>query len=332
MSQPDITPNGIVVVDKPSGLTSQAVVSRVKRALGIKKVGHAGTLDPMATGVLVIGVGRATRLLGFLAGHDKRYLATIRLGVATTTDDAEGTWLGEPVDVSGIDEGQVRAAIAAYVGDISQVPSAVSAIKVDGKRAYALVRAGEQVELKSRDVTVSKYDLLDVRRVSFAKSTVPTDAGLSACSVGADAPVETAPAPSQPSITPSTRGFLDLDVDVECSSGTYIRALARDLGRDLGVGGHLTSLRRLRVGAFGIEQSCQLDEASLADLIPMGVAAKQAFPWVQVDAATAQEIHYGRKVQLSITHNPTALLDPDGDLLALYQPGDPARPIAVFVS
>jgi tRNA pseudouridine55 synthase len=275
-------------------MTSQAVVSRVKRALGIKKVGHAGTLDPMATGVLVVGVGRATRLLGFLAGHDKRYQATIRLGVATTTDDAEGTWLGEPVDTSGIDEAQVREAMQAYLGEISQVPSSVSAIKVDGKRAYALVRAGEQVELKSRDVTVSEYELLAIRAADD--------------------------------------GFLDLDVDVECSSGTYIRALARDLGRDLGVGGHLTSLRRLRVGAFGIEQSYPLDDLSLENLVPMGVAAKAAFPWVQVDADREQDVHYGRKIPLDITHNPTALLDPDGDLLALYEPGDPARPVAVFVS
>jgi tRNA pseudouridine55 synthase len=291
--------NGIIVVDKPAGMTSQAVVSRVKRALGVKKVGHAGTLDPMATGVLIVGVGRATRMLGFLAGHDKRYLATIRLGVATTTDDAEGERLAVPVDAAHLDEAQVRAAMVPLTGEISQVPSAVSAIKVDGKRAYALVRAGEQVELKARSVTVSAFDLTDLRAVAFADGS---------------------------------GSFLDLDVAVECSSGTYIRALARDLGHALGVGAHLTSLRRTRVGAFDVAEAVPLEGVSADRLMSMGAAAQRSFSWAQVDESTARQIHFGRPVAIDLHADPTALLAASGELLALYRPGHPAKPVAVFVS
>jgi len=231
--------DGIVVVDKPAGLTSQQVVARIKHRLagewGVRaksvKVGHAGTLDPMATGVLVVGVGRATKLLGDFAGHDKRYESTIRLGQATTTDDAEGEPGGEPRDATRLSGAAIADAMANLTGDIEQVPSSVSAIKVNGKRAYALVRAGQTVELKPRRVNVAVFDTLAVRDVA---------------------------------------PFLDLDVVVECSSGTYVRALARDLGSRLGVGGHLTALRRTRVGAFGLDQAIGLDDVTAGSLTPVG--------------------------------------------------------------
>src|SRR5882757_7314216 len=213
-------PSGLVVVNKPGGLTSHDVVGRLRRLLGTRKIGHAGTLDPMATGVLVLGVERATRLLGHLALDTKAYTATIRLGVATSTDDAEGevTATAEAGALDALDEAEVRAGMAVLTGAIEQVPSSVSAIKVDGKRAYRRVRDGEQVELAARPVTVSEFALDAVRR-------------------GA--------------------GYTDLDVRVECSSGTYVRALARDLGAGLGVGagvgGHLTALRRTRVGPFALD-------------------------------------------------------------------------------
>lgn len=208
--------SGLVVVDKPAGWTSHQVVGRCRRLLGTRKVGHAGTLDPMATGVLVVGVNRATRLLGHLAAHDKTYTATLRLGQATVTDDAEGQVVAA-VGVVGLLPDQVRGAVGQFTGEISQIPSSVSAIKVGGKRAYALIRAGEQVELAARTVTVSRFDVLAVRTALVG-----------------DLPV------------------MDVDIVVDCSSGTYIRALARDLGEQLGVGGHLTALRRTRVGAFDL--------------------------------------------------------------------------------
>src|SRR3954462_13588343 len=195
---------GLLVVDKPSGWTSHDVVGRVRRLAGTRRVGHAGTLDPMATGVLVLGIERATKLLGHLALHDKAYDATIRLGASTVTDDAEGDVL-ETVDASGVSPAEIRSGIAALTGNILQSPSAVSAIKVDGKRSYAWVRAGESVELPPRAVTVSRFDVLAIRRQA---------------------------------------GVIDVDVAVECTTGTYVRALARDLGAGLGVGGHLTALRR----------------------------------------------------------------------------------------
>ncbi|HEY9564692.1 MAG TPA: tRNA pseudouridine(55) synthase TruB, partial [Nocardioides sp.] len=204
--------SGLVVVDKPGGMTSHDVVSRVRRAVGTRKVGHAGTLDPMATGVLVLGVNRATRLLGHLMLTEKTYLATVRLGLSTSTDDAEGETTSTASTVA-ITEEMVLAVVEKYAGDIEQVPTAVSAIKVDGKRAYQRVRDGEQVELKARPVTVHEIAADEFRREG---------------------------------------GFLDFDLRVRCSSGTYIRALARDIGVDLAVGGHLTALRRHSVGDFGL--------------------------------------------------------------------------------
>ncbi len=293
---PGFTPSsdGIVVVDKPAGMTSHTVVARVRRLAGTRKVGHAGTLDPMATGVLVAGLNRATRLLGHLQLADKSYDATIRLGAVTTTDDAEGEVVSTaPVD--GVTEEAIRTAAAAYRGEISQIPSAVSAIKVDGKRAYERVRAGEEVVLKARTVTVSRYDIAGIR---------------------------------------VSDSWIDLDISVDCSSGTYIRALARDLGADLGVGGHLTALRRTRVGSFDLSQAHTLE--SLADdfvWLPIADVAAGTFPRYDADAEQAAAIRTGRPLPgLNLPTGQTAMFDPTGTFLALYEPHGPlAKPTAVFV-
>ena len=284
------TESGLVVVDKPGGMTSHDVVARVRRLAGTRKVGHAGTLDPMATGVLVLGLNRATRLLGHLTLTDKRYDATIRLGVTTTTDDAEGEVVGtHPTDAVTADD--VRRVLASYVGEIDQVPSAVSAIKVDGKRAYARVRAGEDVDLPARRVTVHAIEVtaLDLPEVEIA---------------------------------------------VHCSSGTYIRAIARDLGAALGVGGHLTALRRTAVGPFGLADAHTLD--ALADdlrLTPIAEAARASFPAVDLDEAHAADVRVGRRLDLALDET-TALFAPDGEFLALYREGEDgrARAVAVFTS
>ena len=289
------TASGVLVVDKPSGWTSHQVVGRVRRLLGTRKVGHAGTLDPMATGVLIVGVNRATRLLGHLALHDKSYLATIRLGEATTTDDAEGESLGR-TPAGPLDAATVASAMGPFRGDILQVPSAVSAIKVDGRRAYARVRAGEQVDLKARPVHVSRFDLLALRPVP-----------------GAD--------------------LVDADVVVDCSSGTYVRALARDLGRALGVGGHLTALRRTRIGRYDLTGAIDVTRDDPPPLMSMADAAALSFPVVRLDEAEAVAVGYGRPLAREVPADPTALVGPTGDLLALYRPDDQggSRPVAVLV-
>ncbi|MGW5195482.1 tRNA pseudouridine(55) synthase TruB [Kribbella sp. NPDC004138] len=287
--------DGIVVVDKPAGMTSHTVVARIRRLAGTRKVGHAGTLDPMATGVLVVGLNRATRLLGHLQLADKSYDATIRLGATTTTDDAEGEILTTAA-VDGVTAEAISTAVAAYRGEISQVPSKVSAIKVDGKRAYERVRAGEEVALKARAVTISLYDVLDVR-------------------VGPDG--------------------IDVDVSVDCSSGTYIRALARDLGADLGVGGHLTALRRTRVGSFGLAAAHSLESlAKSFDWLPIADVAAGTFPRFDADEAQSAAIRTGRPLPgLDLEAGQTAMFAPDGTFLALYEPHGPlAKPTAVFVS
>lgn len=283
--------DGLVIVDKPSAVTSHQVVGQLRRLLGIRKVGHAGTLDPMATGVLILGVGRATRLLGQLALHDKRYLATVRLGQRSDTDDAEGTVVGVAT-ASGISARQLVAALDPLLGDILQVPSTVSAIKVDGRRAYARVRAGEEVVLKPRAVTISRLDILATRAVGEC---------------------------------------LDVDIDVECSSGTYIRAIARDLGESLGVGGHLTRLRRTRVGDFGIAEAVVLgDEAP--ELIDMAEIARRSMPTVMLTAEQSAAVRFGKPLGIELTDPLVGLISPGGQLLALYQPrGDQAVPISVLV-
>ncbi len=284
---------GLLIIDKPAGLTSHQVVGRVRRVFGTRKVGHAGTLDPMATGVLIIGLNRATRLLGHLALHDKSYLATIRLGQATNTDDAEGEVTGG-ADASGVTDEQIEATLAGLRGEIMQVPSTVSAIKVDGKRAYARARAGEQVELAARRVTVSSLDVLQTRREG---------------------------------------ALVDLDVEVCCSSGTYVRALARDLGASLGVGGHLTSLRRTRIGRYTLDQAVNLDELTpMTPMLTMAHAAGLSMPVVTVDHAAALDVGFGRSLPITLPAEVTGIVGPDGDLLALYRPeGEVARPIAVLV-
>jgi tRNA pseudouridine55 synthase len=280
---------GLVVVDKPAGLTSHDVVARLRRILRTRKVGHAGTLDPMATGVLVCGVGRGTKLLGHLALDTKAYTATIRLGITTQTDDAEGEVLAT-VDASGVTDAAIAAGMAELTGVIEQVPSTVSAIKVDGKRAYARVRAGEEIVLAARPVTVSRFDLLD-RRGS------------------------------------------DLDVAVECSSGTYVRALARDLGAALGVGGHLTALRRTRVGPFALEHARTLDvlEADPGAVVPLDAAVGLAFPRRDLDAAQATDISHGRPLSAAGMSGTYGVFAPDGRALALVTERDHrARPLVVL--
>ncbi len=285
-------PDGLLVVDKPGGMTSHDVVARVRRALGTRKVGHAGTLDPMATGVLLLGVGRATRLLGHLTLTEKAYDATVRLGVATTTDDAEGEVVATaPADA--LEPARVAAALEEQVGEILQVPTAVSAIKVDGRRAYQRVRDGEQVELAARPVTVHA---LQVREQRVAGEC------------------------------------LDVDVEVRCSSGTYVRAIARDVGRALGVGGHLTALRRTSVGPFGLDVACALDDVAPERLLGMEQAVAAAFATYVLDEEQAVDVGFGRKLTTDLgAAGPVALLAPDGRFLALYeQQGAQARAVAVF--
>jgi tRNA pseudouridine55 synthase len=282
------TASGLVVVDKPAGITSHDVVARVRRLAGTRKVGHAGTLDPMATGVLVLGLNRATRLLGHLTLTDKRYDATIRLGETTTTDDAEGETVASH-STSELTEDDVRAALASFDGEIDQVPSAVSAVKVDGKRAYARVREGEEVDLPSRRVTIHALEVTGVR-------------------------------------------LPELDVTVHCSSGTYIRAIARDLGAALGVGGHLTALRRTSVGPFDLADARSLDQLADAFAVtPIGEAARASFPALDLDDDQASDVRVGRRLDLSLSEV-TALFAPDGEFLALYREGEdgPARAVAVF--
>jgi tRNA pseudouridine55 synthase len=284
-------PGGLVVVDKPAGMTSHDVVARVRRLAGTRKVGHAGTLDPMATGVLVVGIGRATRLLGHLLLTDKTYDATVRLGAATTTDDAEGE-VTTSASAAEVTEDAVCAAVRAFEGEIWQVPSTVSAIKVGGKRAYELARSGEAVELAARQVTVHAIEAGDFRREGE---------------------------------------FLDLHLRVACSSGTYIRAIARDLGAALGVGGHLTALRRTSVGAFTLaEANADLDHLHL---IGLDDAARSSFPSVDLTEDRSVDVRFGRKLALTLPGaGPHALFAPDGEFLALYeQAGDVARAVAVFV-
>jgi len=293
-------PDGVVVVDKPAGWTSHDVVARMRWLAGTRKVGHAGTLDPMATGVLVVGIGRATRLLTYIVGADKEYTATIRLGVSTTTDDAEGETLAV-TDASGVTAQAIAAGVAALTGDIQQVPSAVSAIKVDGQRAYARVRAGEDVELAARPVTVSRFEVHDVRAVD---------------------------------------GVVDIDVTVVVTSGTYVRALARDLGARLGVGGHLTALRRTRVGGYRLDVARTLDElAEVAPDVPIDVvsladSARATFPVRELTPQESVALSYGQRLSAGdddTTTGPTAAIAPDGRLVALVKTrGGAVRPVLVF--
>ena len=284
--------SGILLVDKPQGITSHDVVSRTRKLAGTRKIGHAGTLDPMATGLLVLGMNSSTRLLTFVVGLGKEYFATVRLGQSSDTDDAEGT-LGAPVDASAISDDRIAAGIATLTGDIDQVPSSFSAIKVDGKRAYALARAGEEVELKSRSVTISAFELLDARRVD----------------------------------RPEGGAFVDLDVRVACSSGTYIRALARDLGDSLGVGGHLTALRRSKVGPFDVADAATLENLVVNErLLNPAVVASTLFPSHTLHAQDVVDLVHGKRLTvpgLDGVAGPIAGIGPDGRLVGLLEANGP---------
>jgi tRNA pseudouridine55 synthase len=306
-------PDGLLVVDKPAGWTSHDVVGRARRLCATRKVGHAGTLDPMATGVLVLGIGRATRLLTFLVGCDKDYTATIRLGQTTVTDDAEGE-VTASVPAGHLTQDEVAAAVDALTGDLQQVPSSVSAIKVKGERAYHRVRAGEDVELAARPVTVSRFQVLARRDTSAG----PTD--------GQD----------------PTTSVVDLDVDVTVSSGTYVRALARDLGAMLGVGGHLTALRRTRVGAFTLDgahdlaalgQLLESQGAEAMPVTPLADAARAQFAVRELTVEEATALGYGQRPDSAQPGRaePVAAFAPDGRLVAMLDESGPkARAHVVF--
>jgi tRNA pseudouridine55 synthase len=284
---------GLVVVDKPAGLTSHDVVGRCRRLFGTRKVGHAGTLDPMATGVLVVGIERATKILGLLTAADKGYTATIRLGQTTSTEDAEGELL-QSVSASQVTDGAIEDAVAALRGDIAQIPSSVSAIKVDGKRAYALVRDGHDVELAARPVRIDRFDVVAVRH---------------------DGDVT------------------DVDVAVDCSSGTYIRALARDVGAALGVGGHLIALRRNRVGRFGLDQARTLEQLADAPTLSytLDEACLQAFPHRDLTESEAVDTGHGRPLAPAGIDGLYAAVAPDGRVMALLEDAGPRTRSVVVI-
>jgi tRNA pseudouridine55 synthase len=250
---------GLVLIDKPTGWTSHDVVAKVRKVVGTKKVGHAGTLDPLATGLLVLGIESGTKLLTFLVGADKTYEAVIRLGQQTISDDSESAIIStaSPDEIAELSDEDISREIAKLTGIIMQTPSSVSAIKVAGKRAYDLVRAGEEVELKAREVKIFSFEMLSVTRVS---------------------------------------GFMDVKVRVECSSGTYIRALARDLGNLLGVGGHITALRRTKVGHFDVTEANSIEELGELRLTELATAARQLFPVIELSESEVTDLIHGKRI------------------------------------
>lgn len=281
-------PSALVLIDKQPGWTSHDVVAKLRGILGTRKIGHAGTLDPMATGLLVLGVDGGTKLLQFISGSDKQYIATIRLGAATHTDDAEGEIVSTASAV-GVTLDQIDAEIAKLTGAITQIPSSVSAIKVDGKRAYDLVRDGKEVELKGRSVTVSQF-----KRTSEIRS------------VG---------------------DYLDFDVVVDCSSGTYIRALARDIGDALAVGGHLTMLRRTKIGNFDLVNATEIDQPPVA--IPLREAVLKLFPAIELTSDQARDIVHGKRLEIALEGMVAAMWN--GELLAVLEPaGSQLKSVVVF--
>lgn len=280
--------SGIALIDKQQGFTSHDVVAKLRKLLGTKKIGHAGTLDPMATGLLLLGIGSGTKLMQFLSGLDKTYEATIRLGASTSTDDAEGE-IGQAQDASRISNDALAREIFTLTGNIEQVPSSVSAIKVDGKRAYDLVRAGEEVVLKSRSVTVSRFEVI-----------------------------------GEPSVVGK---YLDINVEVDCSSGTYIRALARDLGDALGVGGHLTALRRTRIGAFDISNASDISQEPT--LVTNVEVLKTLMPEVAISPQQEIDLRHGKRLALEIAGMSCATAN--GRLVAVIEPvGSEAKSAVVF--
>ncbi|MFZ2511703.1 MAG: tRNA pseudouridine(55) synthase TruB [Gordonia sp. (in: high G+C Gram-positive bacteria)] len=281
MADSSIENAGLLVIDKAPDMTSHDVVAKCRKAFGTRRVGHAGTLDPMATGVLVVGIERATKLLGLLSLTTKSYAATIRLGASTATDDAEGEVL-ESADTSGVTQQQIYVAVAELTGDLQQIPAKVSAIKVDGRRAHALVRTGAEFELAARPVTVHRFDVL---------STAHLD------------------------------GFVDVEVEVDCSSGTYIRSLARDLGAALGVGGHLTALRRTAVGPFTLAQARTLEEVIDDPGVSLDIdaAAKLCFPRREISDDEAESISQGRWLEPVGRSEIYTVVDPAGRAIALVE-------------
>lgn len=301
-------PVGLAIVDKPAGYTSHDVVARMRGIARTRRVGHAGTLDPMATGVLVLGLGKATRLLGYLALTEKEYLTTIRLGQTTVTDDAEGEVTAAPgASTHSVSRDALDAGVRALTGALSQVPAKVSAIKINGKRSYTRVREGEDVDIPARPVTVSSFAVHEVREETAGDGT----------------PV------------------LDVDATVVCSSGTYVRALARDLGAGLGVGGHLTALRRTRVGPYGLDRARALDDYERElSVTPIGEAAAAAFPRWDLEARSAELIAHGVRIDMPPSVSaagrgsgrPVAVFDPEGRFLALVEDHHgKAKCVAVFV-
>ncbi|MFJ6836487.1 tRNA pseudouridine(55) synthase TruB [Streptomyces sp. NPDC091209] len=300
MTQKPNTPDGLVIVDKPSGFTSHDVVAKMRGIARTRRVGHAGTLDPMATGVLVLGVEKATKLLGHLALTEKEYLGTIRLGQNTLTDDAEGD-ITSSTDASGVERDAIDAGVAKLTGAIMQVPSKVSAIKINGVRSYKRAREGEEFEIPARPVTISSFAVYDIRD-AVAEDGTPV---------------------------------LDLVVSVVCSSGTYIRAIARDLGADLGVGGHLTALRRTRVGPYKLDSARTLDQLQEElTVMPIAEAAAAAFPRWDVDTKRARLLLNGVRLEMPDEYTgrgTVAVFDAEGQFLALVeeQKGK-AKSLAVF--
>jgi tRNA pseudouridine55 synthase len=291
-------PPSLLLVDKPGGMTSHDVVARARRVLSVRKVGHAGTLDPMATGLLVLGVGAATRLLGYLSGSDKTYDATIRLGQTTVTDDREGE-VTATTSAAAVADDDVRAALAAQVGTLQQVPSSVSAVKVGGKRSYDRVRAGEEFELAARSVTVHR---IDVHRISRP-----------------------------------TPDLVDVEVTVSCSTGTYVRAIARDVGAALGVGGHLTALRRTSSGPFDTGRARPVEEAGAAlaeagsgpGVVGLTDAARAVFPARELTAEEAVAVGHGQRVPATGAPGLHAAVAPDGRLVALIEDAGQVARVAV---
>jgi tRNA pseudouridine(55) synthase len=280
-------PPGLLLVDKAPGMTSHDVVARARRVLSVRRVGHAGTLDPMATGLLILGVGAATRLLGYVGGHDKTYEATIRFGQTTVTDDREGEVLST-TSATHLDDDAIRAALAAQTGPLQQVPSSVSAVKVDGRRSYDRVRAGEAVELAPRSVTVHALEVHRIER--------------------------------------PTADLVDVDVTVACTAGTYIRAIARDSGAALGVGGHLTALRRTVSGPFTVAQAAPVEDAAAAlaagggaGVLGLTEAATLVFPARPVSDEEARALTYGQRIPATGAPGLHAAVDPGGRLFALVE-------------
>ena len=287
--------DGFLVVDKAGGMTSHDVVAVGRKALGTRKVGHAGTLDPMATGILVLGFGNGTRLLQYITDGDKSYVATIVLGASTITDDSEGEIL-ESTDASKVEDAEIKKVLATMVGTIAQRPSSVSAVKVGGERAYDRVRAGETFELAAREVTISQLDVLDIRHL---QSTT------------------------------------EVDIEVTCSAGTFIRAIARDLGAELKVGGHLSALRRTRVAGFTLDSAVSFDDLKAQKFTALGLAdvARTTFVVRELTLDEVQELSFGRPLAENGHTQITAALSPDNRLIALLKDeGAKAKPIAVFAA